>query len=339
MARVLGIDPGTISFDICALDDGRVFVDRAIPTAEALADPTSLADLIGSLGPLDLVAGPSGYGLPLVTGEQLTENDVRLACLSAPEERGGIGGLSALMRALARLPVPVVFTPGVIHLTSVPVHRKLNRVDMGTADKVCAVALAVHEQSVYRDCPPTAVSFILLELGGAFSAAVAVENGRIVDGLGGTSGPVGWHSAGALDGEVAYLAGTWSKSMLFRGGASTLDAELGHEAFIEGALKAVAALRVSAPRAQDVLLSGRMATEPWLLDALAARLGRVRIVDGFASVAKHAAQGAALVAEGLAGGTSRAMIESMGLRDAGGTVLDYLQVIDHRTAAHKIGLE
>src|SRR5207248_7831495 len=99
-----------------------------------------------------------------------------------------------------------VRTPGVVHLRSVPPHRKVNRVDMGTADKVGAVALAVHHQMEVRRCAARDVSLILLELGGAFTAAVAVEEGRIVDGLGGTSGPLGVRSAGALDGEVAFLA-------------------------------------------------------------------------------------------------------------------------------------
>jgi len=338
MPRVLGIDPGTISLDICALEDGRVFIDRSIPTADALADPAFLPDLIESVGPLDLVAGPSGYGLPLVAGRDLTEQDVRLACLAAPGESGGLGGLAAVMRGLARAPVPVVFTPGVIHLPSVPAYRKINRVDMGTADKVCAAALAIHDEAVHRDCAPEEVSFILLELGGAFSAALAIERGRIVDGLGGTSGPMGMQGAGALDGEAAFLAGPISKSMLFTGGMRDVPEDEGRTAFVESALKAVATLRVSAPLATEILLSGRLATERWVRDPLTARLGHVRLAGGFAAVAKHAAQGAALIAEGLAGGASRHLVDTLGLREASGTVLDHLHIVSRATAAQRIGL-
>lgn len=338
MLRVLGIDPGTISLDICGLEDGRVFLDRSIPTAEALGDPQGIARLLGSVGPVDLVAGPSGYGLPLVDARHLTEDDVRLACLSAAGERGGIGGLAEVMRALARTNIPTVFTPGAIHLPSVPVHRKINRIDVGTADKVCAAALAIHEEAVRRDCAPADVSLILLELGGAFSAALAVDRGRIVDGMGGSSGPIGMRGVGALDGEVAFLAGHVSKDMLFHGGVVDVPGEAGRTAFIEGALKAVAAMRVSAPSASRVLLSGRMATEPWVQDPLRQALGQVRIVEGFGSSATHAAQGAALIAEGLARGQARGLVETLGLRDAAGTVLDYLHVIDRDTAARRIGV-
>src|SRR5439155_7546892 len=175
--------PGTVSVDLCGLDDGRIFLDRSLPSADALADPDSLANLIDAehrSAPLDLVAGPSGYGLPLVFARDLTDADLRLAYLAAEGETGGIGGLRALMRALARSAAPVVLTPGVIHLPSVPVHRKINRVDMGTADKVCAVALAVRELADLRGCREREVSFVFVELGGAFTAAIAVERGQIV---------------------------------------------------------------------------------------------------------------------------------------------------------------
>ncbi|HTM04078.1 MAG TPA: DUF1464 family protein [Vicinamibacterales bacterium] len=340
MPRVLGIDPGTISLDLCGLDDGRVFFDRSIPTAEALADAAMVPALIDSLGRLDLVAGPSGYGLPLVGAHDLSENDIRLACLSPPGEAGGIGGLAALMRALARAIAPLVFTPGAIHLPSVPEHRKINRVDLGTADKVCTAALAIHEEALRQDCSVGDVSCILVEAGGAFTAALAIDQGRIVDGLGGTSGPIGMRGAGALDGEVAFLADHVSKAMLFHGGVEDgRDRASGGRAYVEGVQKAIATLRVSVPHATTVVLAGRHA--PALRENLNSGPdlhGPARILAGFGCTAKHAAQGAALLAEGLAGGLSRGLVETMGIRDASGTVLDHLQIIDRESAARRIGL-
>src|SRR3954453_20833326 len=146
MPRVIGIDPGTVSVDLCGLDNGAVFLDRTLPTADALANPAVIIDILDAAhrtAPVDLVAGPSGYGLPLTRAQELTANDLRLAFLAAEGESGGIGGLRSLMRALKATMLPVVLTPGVIHLQTVPAHRKMNRVDMGTADKVCAVALAL----------------------------------------------------------------------------------------------------------------------------------------------------------------------------------------------------
>src|SRR6185295_6513116 len=116
--------------------DGQVFLDRSLPTSEALADPSIIIGLLNEAQPLDLVAGPSGYGLPLTEARHLTEDDIRLAYLPPDDEPGGIEGLRSLMRGLAQSGMPIVLTPGVVHFPSVPAHRKVNRVDMGTADKV-----------------------------------------------------------------------------------------------------------------------------------------------------------------------------------------------------------
>lgn len=363
MPRVIGIDPGTVSIDLCGLDDGRLFLDRSMATSEALATPQAIADLLEAAAPLALVAGPSGYGLPLTAARDLTETDLRLAYLAAEGEPGGIGGLRTLMRILARSAVPVLLTPGVVQLASVPEHRKVNRVDMGTADKVCAAALAVRDQAERRRCREEDVSFILLELGGAFTAALAVDGGRIVDGIGGTSGPMGIRASGALDGEVAFLAGAVSKQMLFTGGAATIASlppgtlpeafaaapttgrgHLAWEAYVESAVKAVAALTIAVPRPFEVILSGRVA----LVDALRADIERrlrgveadapVHVLTGFATVAKQAAQGAALIADGLAGGRFAPLVDVLGIRDARGTVLDHLYVIQPEVARIRLGI-
>ena len=57
-----------------------------------------------------------------------------------------------------------------------------------------------------------------------------------------------------------------------------------------------------------------------------------------ASVAKQAAQGAALLADGLAGGKSAALVDAMGIREARGTVLDHLYVISPAQARVRLGI-
>jgi predicted butyrate kinase (DUF1464 family) len=346
MPRVVGVDPGTVSLDLCGLEDGRLILDATWPTAEALAEPQRLVDRLLEAGPLDLILGPSGYGLPLRRAAEATEEELRLAFLAAPEETGGIGGLRGLVRLLGASELPVVLGPGIIHLDTVPRHRKVNRVDLGTADKLCAAALAIHDQAVRRDQPVDQVSLILLELGGAFTAGVSVRAGRIVDGIGGTAGPIGWQAAGAWDGEVAFLAGQVTKAALFQGGVTSVlerapDRDLALEAYVEGAVKAVYQLRVSTPEADEILLSGRMASEPGIrarLEAGVAGIGPVRVLQGFAQVAKQGAQGAALIADGLAGGAHQALVDRLRVREATGTVLDHLYVIAPDHARRRLGL-
>jgi predicted butyrate kinase (DUF1464 family) len=239
---------------------------------------------------------------------------------------------------------------------------------MGTADKVCATALALHERVEQSGCREEDLSLILLELGGAFTAAVAVDRGRIVDGLGGSSGPLGLRASGALDGEVAFLAGSVSKQFLFGGGAATIAgrpdvtaeelatssaprSRLAWEALIESAVKAVATLAVSVPRGCDVVLSGRLARVAGVRDELMRRLAKlwqigssrsegppVHLLAGFTTVAKQAAQGAALIADGLAGGRSVRLVAALGIREAQGTVLDHLYVISQATARARLGI-
>jgi len=359
--RVIGIDPGTVSISLCGIDDGRLFLDRSISTADALASPSLILDELARTGDVDLIAGPSGYGLPLTSAQDLSEADLRLAYLSASGEPGGIRGLTSLMRMLAASSLPVVLTPGVIHLASVPDHRKVNRVDMGTADKVCSAALAISEYGSREGAEPAEVSIIVLELGGAFSAAVAIDRGRIVDGVGGSSGPLGAHAVGALDGEVAFLIGTISKNVLFHGGASTIAdmedasfdelaaattrrAQLAFSAFVESAIKAVASLLVSVPEARSIFLSGRAATHARVVAELTRGMARIAPqasvwpLGGFAREASGAAQGAAIIADGLAGGRAAALVDTLGIREASGTVVDHLHVITPAEALARLGL-
>jgi len=108
-------------------------------------------------------------------------------------------------------------------------------------------------------------------------------------------------------------------------------------------VKAVAMLSVSAPAADDVILSGRHARTGTVLDELRRRIAAighatVQPLTGCTTAAGEAAQGAALVADGLAGGASASLVEALGIRDASGTVLDHLHIISPAAARARLGL-
>lgn len=341
MPRVIGVDPGTVSIDVCGLADGEIFLDASLPTADALAEPAAFLHLLASHGPPDLVAGPSGYGLPMLPASGISDDDLRLAFLAADGEAGGIGGLRRLAMLLARSGLPVVFTPGVIHLPTVPEHRKLNRVDLGTADKVAAAALGVWHESRRRRTGADQASFWLLELGGAFTAALAIRDGAIVDGVGGSSGPMGWQACGGWDGEVAFLAREVTKDLLFHGGRVSRPGPVGLNAYIEGVHRAALGLAAAHPQPEIILLSGRQASDPEVREALESRLrtfAPVADLSGFALVAKSGAQGAALIADGLAGGRHADIVAALRLGEARGTALDYLTVISPAIARERLGI-
>jgi predicted butyrate kinase (DUF1464 family) len=346
--RVAGIDPGTVSFEVCALNGGLPLFEESFRTAELGADPALLIDALLPYAPYDLVLGPAGYGLPLVPAAEVGEREVALMVLKRadePQERPGIAGMRWIVRALIAAGIPLVFGPGAIHLPTVPDHRKWNRIDLGTADKVASAALGIVDQAERLGIPYAETRFVLLELGGGFSAALAVDGGRIVDGLGGSSGPIGARACGGLDAEVAYLiGGTLSKRTVFSGGALDPDGRLdlgapgalrrlweephardGWVALEEGAAKAVLALTASVPAPREVLVAGRLASIPELLDALADRLRGVAPVRPAPGV-KSAARGAALLADGLAGGRYAPLVAGLRLREASGGVLDHLRM-------------
>lgn len=353
MPRTIGIDLGTVSLDVCGLDGEDVFLDKTFPTAEVGADPRMLVDLVQSVGPVDLIIGPSGYGLPWLDIEHAGDREIDLMLLAdGPEGPRGtiVQGMGKILRALKESGLPLCFSPGVIHLPTVPSHRKVNRIDMGTADKVCATALGVWSQSRRLGLSYDETSFIYLEMGGAFTGVVAVEGGRIVDGMGGTSGAMGYRALGAMDGELAYLLGGFRKDNLASGGmawiAGTPDSDprdlvssvatdrraaVALDAFLEDVVKRVASEMTVLVAPREILLSGRLSWVPQISQEIARRLSEfapVRKVEGFAPVSKEAAQGAALIAQGLVGGSFVDLVEAMGIRGACGSVLDHLYVGD-----------
>ncbi len=340
--RVIGIDPGTGSFDFFGMDGEKVILDTSVPVPEVAQNPKVLLDTARSVFPLDMIVGPSGYGLPPTPIRDITERELTLM---VPDDKSIplYDGIRMVLRLMRDEGFPVYFTPGVIHLSTVPRYRKANKMDMGTADKVCCVALAIRDQAELYGIDYSATSFILAEIGYAFSAVIGVEGGRIVDGFGGTSGGPGFITLGSMDSELAVRLGKFPGVVLFSGGAKDMSGkddlspeEMAKEPakyqaawnmMLESVAKGIAAMMVAVEKPREILLSGRLSRIPEIAEALTARLshlGKVRMVGRKASVAKEAAEGAYIIGEGLLGGKYKGIVDSLKLGEASGTMFDYI---------------
>jgi predicted butyrate kinase (DUF1464 family) len=331
VVRVVGTDPGTSGLDLLLLVDGVVADQVRLPTEVLSRGPDPLLAVLRRWKPVDLVAGPSGYGLPLVRAEAVTERDIDAMSLVRADERGtgvGVLGFRAWVRALISLGLPVVFLPGGIHLPTIPPYRKANGIDLGTADKVAVVALGLHNHVEQTQRSISEATFAVVEIGSAFSAVLVVERGKIVDAAAGTRGPLGLRSSGAWDGEAAYWLSPLSKADLFRGGLIDLGAE-GPAALRESLIKHVAGLKAITPFDQ-LYVSGSALEQSELATQAFQALSRFGTVSALSCLpgawVKHAAQGSALLADGLAGGGHVRLVESLALREASGTVWDHLRI-------------
>ncbi len=375
MARVLGIDPGTGSMDLLLIEDGdlSVLYEESVPRPRVTSNPEIILERVRRLDEeygLDAVAAPSGYGIAWDARD--LEAAVAEATFIHPgdeERRHQIIGLRQLMLELARSDLPVYFTPGVIQLPSVPRYRKANRIDIGTADKLFTVAAALWSEVELRGRGLEETSFIVVEAGMAYNAAIAVRGGRVVDGVGGTSGHIGFLGAGFWDSEIAYLVAYlepgFEKARLFQGGAlhlsgrESMDEFLGAlesgdpavvdaaEALAEAVVKDVFQLLPSLDEPPGrIYLSGRLVRSRVLgaliRDRLLRALERYGIGSEVAPVprlgkeTKEAATGAALLASGYAGSRYEWLVDALGIRESTGSIFDHIVIPGVAEAAKKL---
>jgi len=361
MTRAAGVDPGTKSMDICAIEDGKVYYENPLDNLELAKNPERINDALREALPVDLITGPSGYGVEPTRIDEIPErifedwyyNYILLTTKAEIQKGIADGVFGAILYKnmtdfsvwMRREKFPVTFIPGVIELPTVPYYRKINKLDMGTADKLAVTVLGVHDQSSRLGIPYSDVSFILVEVGFGYNAVMGVEGGRIVDGIGGTNFPgIGYLTASALDGELVQLVRNWERKDVFEGGVVSVTGEMDPDAFVqrkdakneiafdammEGIKKAVASMKVSVNNPREILLSGRWAKQNEIKKELITRLSHhadVRAV-GFlegAAKTKETAQGYAVIADGLAGGEFKQLIEWMKINEAKGTALDYI---------------
>ncbi|MFC2012545.1 DUF1464 family protein, partial [Chloroflexota bacterium] len=253
-----------------------------------------------------------------------------------------LDGMKKFLGIVRDAGLEVYFLPGIIQLPTVPRWRKYNKIDMGTADKMCIGALSVETVSRQKGVGYSGVGHIIVELGGGYNSVITIEGGKIINGIGGTLFPgPGFMNAGAMDGEIAYLLRGFEKSLLFEGGVGYLidsgslkienfTREAYPEAFdtfVEGVLFAVCGQRALLP-GNEVYLSGRMTRYENVYIPVKLRLEglgySVAPLPKLSDKTKEAAQGYAIVGNGLYGGFYEPLVKHMEIDRSEGSVIDYV---------------
>jgi predicted butyrate kinase (DUF1464 family) len=347
---VLGIDPGSKSWDFIGLNNNHIILDTSIPTKDLIRDPYKCITIIKSLDErekIDLMVAPSGFGLPLRKSSELTKKDIFLTLLKfQKEEKEELVGLGKILKLIQHEKIPGIIVPGVKHLPTVPRFRKINKIDMGTADKLCTTVVGIKDQMESQNIPPEQSNFIMVEIGYGFTAVVAVENGKIIDGIGG-SNIMGFRACGSLDGELAYLIKEIKKKNIYKGGVAYIagyadlslreisllaekdsQTNMAFQAYVSSVKKAVYAISSSFSENKkelEILLAGRGAEIKYIKKKITNALNAftpVRLMKTYSQIAKRAAQGAAYIANGLLGEKYAPIVANLELKGASGSVLD-----------------
>ncbi|ARM75958.1 DUF1464 family protein [Acidianus manzaensis] len=282
-----GVDPGSESYAIAIVDElGKIRQYFEVPTDVVVHEASNIAKYIFNFKP-KIIALPSGHGLPFFKSSKISDKEIFLLTLADPNKEGPLRSL------LLNLKSENAYTiPSVIELDSVSLYKKINKIDMGTADKVSA---AFFYRTMFD-------SFVLLEVGRHFSSIIVVKDGSIIDGFGGTEIP-GLVSPGCIDGEVAYLLHKFSnitKSTIYTNGNEERSIEIAR----------LIAEWYSFTYKIPIIVSGK---------------GKNKIPFGIKMEFefKEVAIGAAYIANALGGGVFRKYISML---NSHGTAIDYVRL-------------
>jgi len=351
LLRVIGIDPGSKSWDFFGLEDKEIILDTSIPSNELIEEPSKALTIIKSVENIDLIVAPSGFGLPLKKVEDVTEEDIFLILLKFDKkEKDKVIGLGEVLRLMKEEKIPGVILPGVKHLPTIPRYRKINKIDMGTADKLCTAVTGIRDQVERLSINPKKTNFIMVEIGYGFTSVLAIENGQVIDGIGG-SNIMGFRACGSLDGEFAYLIKNVKKKDIYSGGLSFIaglrdlnlkevisltrkdpQIKLAFDAYISELVKAIYAISSSysnKDKITEILLAGRSSELQYIKEQISNNLGNlfpVKWMKSYSSISKHAAQGAVFIANGLLGGEFEPIISNLKIEEAKGSILDDLYI-------------
>jgi predicted butyrate kinase (DUF1464 family) len=309
----LGIDHDANHWKVAVWDEQAVADLRAL---RAAADVWEVVDELLTRHPATPIVLPSGLGVPLTRAADLMDQDIAEITLGHLDHGGQVtGDLGPFLMEARRRALRAFCIPAVKLLPSVPIHRKINRLDLGSAGALCAAAWIIHATSAGAS-EPASGDWLLVHAARAGTCLLAIRASRIIDGTGILAPALGRLSARKLD-ELrrctarlgpsrAHAQTPWPSDALVEAEGETLtQVVLGWLRFH------------GLPRA--VVIGERGAEAERLLGGRAPLAAPPAEGAGF-----EAALGAAVLAAGLTGGPTAGLVQQLGLREVRERPLDWL---------------
>jgi predicted butyrate kinase (DUF1464 family) len=322
----LGIDFDTTAWRAAVWDEDRA---ADLQTFGGVEELWEFVDGLCSVHPATPIVLPSGFGVPLTRVAEIMDQDIFEMTLERRWQSADTLGrflAEARRRALRAYCIPAVKL-----LPSVPPHRKLNRVDLGTSDVLCAAAWAIHCLGS-ADHPRNTCDFVLLHTRPSTRSLLVVRAGQVVDGIGASTGHLELGQSESLCGLASRPAHDRTTNRATD--ASDRVAGYSQEARCEALQKEVFGL-LGFHKLSRVILTGVRRAE--ISQTLKGQLPITSLPappDGF-----EPALGAAVVAAGLTGGPTAELVEHLGFREARERVLDWITTgaLDARSAPAGVG--
>lgn len=322
----LGVDFDTTAWRVAAWDEDRAADLHTFGSTEELWE---FVDVLRSVHPATPLVLPSGFGVPLTRVAEIMDQDIFEMTLERRWQ--STDTLGRFLAEARRRALRAYCIPAVKLLPSVPPHRKLNRVDLGTSDVLCAAVWAIHCLSS-AEHPRSTCDFVLLHTRPGARSLLVVRAGQVVDGIGANTGHPELGQSEPFCGLASQPA--HDRTVNRATGASDRVAGYSQEARCEALQKEVFAL-LGFHKLSRVILTGVRRAE--ISQTLKEQLPIASLPtppDGF-----EPALGAAVVAAGLTGGPTAELVEHLGLREARERVLDWITpgALDAQSAPAGVG--
>lgn len=306
----VGIDAGSFVWSAVKLENNLVIDTFRKETNFVKTNAKEFSLFLADFMQESISVIPSAFGSKITRLCDISENELMAILLK--NDHSSTVGLYSVLCELKKYTLDAYFIPSVKMLSTVPRYKKVNKIDMGTSDKLCTAIYAMYEQSNRLHIDLHDTSFLLVEIGSCFTSLLFIDAGTIVDGVGGTSGPVGLSAKGAIDGELFSIK-EYSKESIYRGGLrDILDESIRNKSFLHSLQFHVAGIISTNKVPKEILVSFSDIDKTLLsnVTSMLSTFSKVTLLER-ERIASNAAYGAALIANDITKSTRPRYLESM----------------------------